>query len=139
MELMAVVLKSPTSTQRFESAKTLLNYGFAAYGLTDIRPDAPFSPVPVVLGESESVMPRLDGNTTLLAEKAKLSDLSVRVEVEPQLTAPVAEGQQIGTLTVTGGGEVLLTVPLTAGRAVARLSYWQIFLRCLRTAFLSPC
>lgn len=137
MELIAVILKSPTSTQRFESAKTLLNYGFAAYGLTDIRPDAPFSPVPVVLGESESVMPRLDGNTTLLAEKAKLSDLSVTVEVEPQLTAPVAEGQQIGTLTVTGGGEVLLTVPLTAGRAVARLSYWQIVLRCLRTAFLS--
>lgn len=139
MELIAVILKSPTSTQRFESAKTLLNYGFAAYGLTDIRPDAPFSPVPVVLGESESVMPRLDGNTTLLAEKAKLSDLSVNVEVEPQLTAPVAEGQQIGTLTVTGGGEVLLTVPLTAGRAVARLSYWQIVLRCLRTAFLLPC
>lgn len=137
MELIAVILKSPTSTQRFESAKTLLNYGFAAYGLTDIRPDVPFPPVPVVLGESENVVPRLDGNTTLLAEKAKLSDLSVSVEVEPQLTAPVAEGQQIGTLTVTGGGEVLLTVPLTAGCAVARLSYWQIVLRCLRTAFLS--
>ena len=84
-------------------------------------------------------MPRIGCDTTLLAEKSKLSDLTVTVELEEQLTAPVAEGQQVGTLTVTGGGEVLLTAPLTAGCAVARLTYWQIFLRCLRTAFFSPC
>ena len=137
MELIAVILKSPTSTQRFEGAKTLLNYGFAAYGIADIRPNEPLSPIPVVLGESASVMPRLDGGATLLAEKAKLSDLTVSVELEEQLTAPVAEGQQVGTLTVTGGGEVLLTVPLTAGSAVERLTYSQILLRCLKTAFLS--
>ena len=59
------------------------------------------------------------------------------MELEQQLTAPVEAGQQIGTLTVTGGGEVLLTVPLTAGHAVARLTYPQILMRCLRTAFLS--
>ena len=139
MELIAVILKSPTSTQRFEGAKTLLNYGFAAYGIADIRPEAPFSPIPVVLGESASVTPRLDGSTTLLAEKSKLSDLTVTVELEQQLTAPVAEGQQVGTLTVTGGGEVLLTAPLTAGSSVERLTYWQIVLRCLQTAFLSSC
>ena len=33
MELIAVVLKAPTSPQRFEGAKVLLNYGFAAYTL----------------------------------------------------------------------------------------------------------
>ena len=139
MELIAVILKSPTSTQRFEGAKTLLNYGFAAYGIADIRPDEPLAPIPVVLGESASVTPRLDGSTTLLAEKSKLTDLTVTVELEQQLTAPVAEGQQVGTLTVTGGGEVLLTAPLTAGSSVARLTYWQIFMRCLQTAFLSSC
>ena len=139
MELIAVILKSPTSTQRFEGAKTLLNYGFAAYGIANIQPDAPLAPIPVVLGESGSVMPRIGCDTTLLAEKSKLSDLVVTVELEEQLTAPVAEGQQVGTLTVTSGGEVLLTAPVTAGCAVARLTYWQIFLRCLRTAFLSPC
>ena len=33
MELIAVIMKAPTSTQRFESAKALLNYGFATYAL----------------------------------------------------------------------------------------------------------
>ena len=137
MELIAVILKAPTSTQRFEGAKTLLNYGFAAYGIANIQPDAPLSPIPVVLGDCASVMPRLDCTPTLLAEKAKLSDLTVTVEMAPQLTAPVAQGQQVGTLTVTSGDEVLLTAPLTAGCAVARLTYWQILAKCLNTAFLS--
>ena len=139
MELIAVILKAPTSTQRFEGAKILLNYGFAAYGIRDIRPEMPLAPIPVRLGAQGSVMPRISGNTNLLAEKAKLSDLAVTVEMEELLSAPVEEGQQVGTLTVRSGEEVLLTLPITTGQAVARLTYGQILLRCLRTAFLSPC
>lgn len=137
MELIAVILKAPTSTQRFESAKVLLNYGFAAYGVTEIQPETPLTPIPVTLGERDCVMPRITGNTSLLAEKAKLSHLTVSVEVEPQLTAPVEEGQQVGTLTVQSEGETLMTLPITAGCTVARLTYWQILRRCLSAAFLS--
>lgn len=139
MELIAVVLKSPTSTQRFEGAKILLNYGFAAYGIRDIRPESPLAPIPVRMGVQQSVMPRINGNTNLLAEKAKLSDLTVTVETEKLLSAPVEEGQQVGTLTVRSGEEVLLTLPVTAGQTVERLTYGQILLRCLRAAFLSSC
>jgi len=139
MELIAVVLKSPTSTQRFEGAKILLNYGFAAYGIRDVRPESPLAPIPVRMGVQQSVMPRINGNTNLLAEKAKLSDLTVTVETEELLSAPVEEGQQVGTLTVRSGEEVLLTLPVTAGQTVERLTYGQILLRCLRAAFLSPC
>ena len=102
-------------------------------------PKVPLSPIPVALGKSASVMPRLSCDTTLLAEKAKLSDLTVTVELEDRLTAPVAEGQQVGTLIVTGGGEILLTAPIVAGSSVERLTYWDIFVRCLKTAFLSSC
>ena len=47
MELIAVVLKSPTGQQRFEDAKTLLNYGFSTYGLVHAAPEEPLPPVPV--------------------------------------------------------------------------------------------
>ena len=36
MELIAVVMKAPTSAQRFEDAKVLLDYGFASYALAPI-------------------------------------------------------------------------------------------------------
>ena len=137
MELIAVIMKSPTSTQRFEGAKVLLNYGFAAYGIAAIKPETPLAPIPVVLGESGSVMPRIQGSTSLLAEKAKIPGLAVTVEVEESLSAPVEEGQQVGVLTVRSGDEIVKTIPLTAGRSVARLSYWQILRRCLQCAFFA--
>ena len=137
MELIAVILKSPTSTQRFESAKVLLNYGFAAYGLRDVQPDTPRPAIPVELGSSACVLPTPEGSTTLLAEKEKLSGLEVRIDLEPKLTAPVAQGQRVGTMTVTSGGETVAEIPLTAQQAVERLTYRQILLRCFQMAFLA--
>ena len=45
-------------------------------------------------------------------------------------------GQQVGRMVVASGGETLAEVPVVAERAVARLTYWQVLERCLRTAFL---
>ena len=41
MELIAVVMRSPTVGQRFEDAKALLDYGFANYSLVPVYPEAP--------------------------------------------------------------------------------------------------
>ena len=136
MELIAVILKSPTSTQRFESAKVLLNYGFAAYGLADIQPPAPLGRVPVRLGTAASVGAQTEEGKTLLVPKEKLRGVTVTVELEESLAAPVAEGQQIGTMTVLSDGEVLLTAPVTAACGVERLRYGQILQRCMKMAFL---
>ena len=44
MELIAVIMKAPTSTQRFEDATNLLNYGFSTYTLENVVPDVRPSP-----------------------------------------------------------------------------------------------
>ena len=136
MELIAVVLKSPTSTQRFESAKTLLNYGFAAYALAQAQPPQPLEPIPVELGDVPSVIPRPEGDPTILAAKEKVKAMEVTVALEERLSAPVAEGQQVGRMVVASAGETLAELPLVAAAPAARLTYWQILERCLRTAFL---
>ena len=136
MELIAVILKSPTSTQRFESAKTLLNYGFAAYSLAQAQLPGPLEPIPVELGDAPQVTPKLLGDPTILAAKEKVSAMEVQVELEEKLAAPVEAGQQVGRMTVTSGGEVLAELPLVAEQGVARLTYWQILERCLRAAFM---
>lgn len=136
MELIAVILKSPTSTQRFESAKVLLNYGFAAYGLAEVAPEEPLSPIPVRLGTAASVTVEMNGEEKLLVTRDKMGAMEVQTQLETELVAPVEKGQQVGTLTVTSGEEILAQLPLVAGETVERLSYRQIFLRCLRMAFL---
>ena len=136
MELIAVILKSPTSTQRFESAKVLLNYGFAAYGLAHIEPEAPLAPIPVTLGTAAAVTPEISGDRELLLTRDKLGAPTVQTQLEPSLAAPVEKGQQVGTLMVSAGDEVLAELPLVAAEGVERLSYGAILLRCLRMAFL---
>ena len=136
MELIAVILKAPTSAQRFAGAQALLNYGFASYGLAEIQTPGDLSPIPVRLGAEKAVTARLEGETALLAEKEKLGTLETELTMETELSAPVAEGQEVGRLTVTSGGETLAEFPLVADRAVARLTYWQLLQRCMRMAFL---
>ena len=136
MELIAVILKAPTSAQRFAGAQALLNYGFASYGLAEIQTPGDLSPIPVRLGAEKAVTARLEGETALLAEKEKLGTLETELTMETELSAPVAEGQEVGRLTVTSGGETLAEFPLVADRAVARLTYWQLLQRCMQMAFL---
>ena len=137
MELISVVMGAPTSTQRFEGAKVLLNYGFAAYGLAQAQPPQPLAPIPVILGDQAAVTPRLAEDPTILAPKEKLAAMEVEVQMAESLSAPVAAGEEVGRMTVTSNGETLASIPLTADAAVARLSYWQIFQRCLQRAFLA--
>ena len=60
---------------------------------------------------------------------------SVRAPV--RAAAPGAAGDRLGTLTVTAGEEVVAEIPLLAGEDVPRITYVQMLLRLLRTAFLS--
>ena len=136
MELITVILKAPTSAQRFAGAQALLNYGFASYGLAEIQTPGDLSPIPVRLGAEKAVTARLEGETALLAAKEKLGALETELTMETELSAPVAEGQEVGRLTVTSGGETLAEFPLVADRAVARLTYWQLLQRCMQMAFL---
>ncbi len=139
MELVAVIMKGATSAQRFEDAQTLLNYGFAGYTLTKIVPESPLAPVPVALGTQATVQPVLGGGGALLLEKSRAAGLQQTVTLKESVEAPVAPGDSLGTLTVTAGegGEVVAEIPLLAGEEVPRITFWQMFLRTLRMAFLA--
>ena len=138
MELIAVIMKGTTSETRFEDAKTLLSYGFAGYALQHVTPEAALPPIPVTLGTQATVQPVLaEGEGTLLLEKAQAGDLAQSVTLAESVEAPVAAGDPLGTLTVTAGEEIVAEVPLVAGESVPRVTYAQMLLRLLRTAFLS--
>ena len=134
MELIAVVLKSPTSAQRFESAKALLNYGFASYALVEAVPERVLPPIPVTLGTADFVQPVLGEGRELLLEKAQAAELEQEVRLAEGLDAPVAAGEEIGTLLLTAGGEQVAAVPIVAGEAVERLSYGEILVKFLKMA-----
>lgn len=132
MELIAVVLGGETSQQRFEDAKTLLNYGFSTYALADVTPaEAPV--VPVKLGTAKSVT-LVPAEGKLLVGKGQAGNLTSEMALPESLTAPVEKGQQVGTLTVRCGDEILREIPLTAVEGVERMTWGGLFLQLLQRA-----
>lgn len=137
MELIAVIMKGSTSAQRFEDAQALLNYGFATYALASVMPQTPLAPVPVSLGTQATVQPVLGEGDHLLVEKAQAGNLTQTVELAESVEAPVAAGDQLGTLTVTCGEETIAQIPIVAGEEIPRITFGQMLVRMLRMALLS--
>ena len=131
MELIAVVLHCASSTDRFESAKALLNYGFSNYAL--VTPELGELPaVPVTLGTAAEITPVLADETPILIDKALAAGAETRVCVDESGTAPVEAGQTLGTLTITSGGQTIAERDLVAPEAVEALRWGDVFLQMLR-------
>ena len=137
IELIAVVLNCSSSTDRFQSAKALLDYGFANYALVNAEPDEPLKPLHVVLGTQDTLTPVLQETAPILIEKGEQSKIVKTVSVCEEIAAPVTAGQQLGTLTLSAGERVLAEIPIIAPETVERLTLWELTLRLLRTACMS--
>ena len=127
VEYIAVVLHGETSDQRFADARALLTYAFANYTLAALRPAEALPPVPVTLGTADCVQPVYTGEEYMLGEKSKLADLSYDLTLAESVTAPVAQGQSLGHLTVRSGDTVVAETDVVAEQAVPRLGFWTIY------------
>ena len=137
MELIAAVTHCESSTDRFESAKGLMDYGFATYTLVDPIWDTALSPVTVELGVEETVTPVPQAAEKVLLEKAQASSVTREVQLSPTVSAPVEAGQTLGSITLKNGDTVLGEIPLVAQHAVARLTWRQLFTKMLRFLWMA--
>lgn len=137
MELISVVMKAPTSEKRFDSAKAMLNFGFANYMLYDV-PTQALPPVEVVLGAAPVVQPVLSRSSRILLDKSDLNAVTTSVRLAPSVEAPVDHGQKLGDLVVSVDGQPRETIPLIADSGVERLTLPGIFLRFVGGLFMAP-
>ncbi|HPE16501.1 MAG TPA: D-alanyl-D-alanine carboxypeptidase family protein [Oscillospiraceae bacterium] len=137
MELIAVILKAPSSAERFEDAKALLNYGFANFALVSLTPDEALPPVTVSLGTQKTVQPVLGDAASVVVPKEDQPRIEKSVTLTESVQAPVKAGDPLGEVTLTLDGEVIATAQLVADTDVARLTVGGIFHRMLRTLFMA--
>ena len=131
LELIAVVMGCDTSANRFAACKSMLDYGFANFAL--VQPELPAdSNVPVKLGVSDFASAVPAQETKLLIDKAQRGSVTTEVTLEESVTAPVSQGQRLGTLRIKAGEQILTEVPMVAQDAVPRLSYGQVIIRVLK-------
>ena len=130
--LVAVVMGSGNSSDRFETAKAMLNWGFANFSTVTPKIDTTLIPdVGVINGVTERITPRIPDADPILIEKGRESEIAQKVDLALDVAAPVEQGQVLGTVTFSLGGEELGKYSLTAPDSVPALTFGIIFRRIL--------
>ena len=126
VSFIAVVMHGESAESRNADATALLNFAFSNYSLCSLRPEAPLPELPVEMGREGSVPLCCGGEAWTLTEK-KSGSPGYTLQLPSLLSAPVAEGQQVGTLTVRLGEQTVAELPILAAASVPRIGFWGIF------------
>ena len=121
MQLIAVVLGAPTSAERFASAKSLLDYGFANYAVnTQITAGDEVQKIAVEKGVDKEVDVVAGDSCSTLVKKGQEDNITKEIKIDETITAPIEAGQKIGTMTISRDGEVIADIDLNALSAVEK-------------------
>jgi D-alanyl-D-alanine carboxypeptidase (penicillin-binding protein 5/6) len=119
--LVAIVLGASSEVARANEAQKLLNWGFTAYeGLKLFDANQAVLEPPVWKGTANTVKLGQPQPIVLAVPAGSGARIKTQVVRTDPLVAPFTKGQQVGTLKVLSGDQVLREVPLVALEAVGQ-------------------
>ncbi len=130
--LVAVVMGSGNSDDRFGTAKAMLNWGFANY--VTVTPEIDKSlitDVTVLNGCSEKISPAVPKTSPLLVKRGEEKNIKQNIQLCVDVEAPVEEGQVLGSVTLTLDGETLAQYNITAPEQIDKLSFFEVLRRLI--------
>ncbi len=126
VHLVAVVMGCETSDDRFNSARKLLDYGFANWSMYTPQVDpTQFPEVPVKKGTEKQVPLEMEQPSSILIAKGKEGEITQEITMEPEVQAPVARGDEVGRVTLSAGGEVLAEYKIVSAVDIPELTVWK--------------
>lgn len=120
MRLISVVLGAKTDGIRFRESEKLLTWGFRFFEtVTPIKPDAAFVNQRVWFGDRSEVKLGAGEAGSVTIPKGQLKNLKATYTLtSPQLTAPLKQGQVVGTIDFQLNGKNIEQRPLVVMEAV---------------------
>ncbi len=132
LHLVAVVMGSDNSSDRFETAKAMLDWGFSNY--ESITPEIDkklVTDVLVVKGEQDKITPDIPETEPILVKKGRAGDIKQTVTLSLAVNAPVEKGQTLGKVEFSLDGEKLAEYNLLSPVNVDTLKLPLAFKRLL--------
>ena len=127
MRLISVVLGTKSKKTRASVSQTVLNYGFRFYeSHTLYEKDEVLSRPRIWKGEFEQLAVGLDKDLSITIQRGAYNKLDAVMDVDKDIEAPIAKGQQVGVVKVSLDGELLESIPLVALEAVDEGGFVQI-------------
>ena len=131
MQLIAVVMASPSRDERNETAKKLLDYGFANYEAASLTPTQLPPSLEIKGGVADSVVIGAETRSVVL-EKGQGARVTQNISLYEDVSAPVNEGDELGFVEFLIDGEVFLRIPVTAAESVKKIGCIGLFERLIK-------
>lgn len=128
MQLIAVIMGSSSRDARNESAKKLLDYGFANYSYTHFESSSA-GEVKVLCGKAQSVDTYYDDYSAVVSKGDKVEQI---INMPSELSAPIEKGDVLGTVEYRCNGELVGCADIKAASDVERLGYFDILGRIFK-------
>lgn len=119
MRLISVVLGAQSDAARAEQTAVLLSYGFRFFETRLVRKAGDVLDEPRVWkGSEKTARLGLDKNFYVTTQRGKFEQLNLALDVTPNLTAPLAQGQAMGKLVAKQGDKEENAAPVVVLSAV---------------------
>jgi D-alanyl-D-alanine carboxypeptidase (penicillin-binding protein 5/6) len=126
LHLVAVVMGSENSNDRFNTAKALLNWGFTNYTLFTPEVDTKqYERVAVNSGRRDFAEALFPDIAPILIKKGQEENVRVSVEICENVDAPVSEKQTLGTVKVTLDNELINEYKILSCTEVKKLTFFD--------------
>ncbi len=126
MRLISVVMDAPTEKDRISDTRSLLSWGFRFYERHALyKADETLKQAPIWYGAQDGVKLGLEKTLYVTIPKGAYDALEAEMAFAGHLTAPVRQGEQVGTVRVYHDGDAVAEAPLVALEDVAAGSFFQ--------------
>ena len=124
LSLIAVIMKAPTTKDRFAEASKLLDYGFANYSFKSFaKKGDTVKKIPVSKGTSSSVCAVLSNDAGVLLKKGEESDIVQNVNLPDSISAPIKEGDKLGEISYSLNNETIATIDIVAKNSIDKIDF----------------
>jgi len=127
LSLIAVIMRAPTTKDRFSCARKLLNYGFSNYEYKKFAiKDEEVMKIPVSKGLDEEVSVKYLNSTGKVMNKNNNYNFEQEVVLNQNISAPVKKGQILGRVNCKIDGEIAGYSDLVATNDVKKMGIFSI-------------
>ena len=127
LSLIAVIMKAPTTKDRFAEATKLLDYGFANYNYKVLgKANDVVKDVSVSKGVSSSVSAVLEYDSGTLLSKGADTNIVQNINVPDTVSAPIKKGDKLGEVVYTLNDETISTIDVIANEDVDKIDFFNM-------------
>ncbi|MDH3633480.1 MAG: D-alanyl-D-alanine carboxypeptidase [Gammaproteobacteria bacterium] len=136
MRLISVVLGAESDKARTQSSQSLLNYGFRYFETHQLyRAEEVLKTARVWYGEQEQVSMGVGRDIHITIPRGRYGDLDAAMEIDREISAPIAQGQQLGQVSIKLDDELVLSENIVAMQNVAAGSFFVRALDSIKLMF----